>query len=112
MATVSLYAPLHSRTGDAGGTQILSMHAYDPGTYTPPRQAVTAGMARQFQGAVHGRVARDELARLFVRRSLPKQALVIGVDDSAALDTHGWSRSSFLLNIPTEVPDSHQAARS
>lgn len=113
MATVRLRALAHSRAGDKGDSQTLSVIAYDPADYALLRGAVTeAAVARHFAGIVHGAVTRYELPRLFALHFVLERALAGGVNDSLALDTHGKSRSSLLLDMPVEVPHDHPAART
>ena len=110
MATLSLHALAHSRTGDKGDSQTLSVIAYDPADYALLRDTVTeAAVARHFAGVVHGPVTRYELPRLFTLHFVLERALAGGVNDSLALDTHGKSRSSLLLDMLIEVPDYHGA---
>ncbi len=111
MPTVTLHALAHSRTGDKGDSQTLSVIAYDPADYALLSRTVTAAaVARHFAGVVHGPVTRYELPRLFALHFVLEQALAGGVNDSLALDTHGKSRSSLLLSMPIEVPAGHAAA--
>jgi len=112
MATVMLHALAHSRTGDKGDSQTLSVIAYDAADFPLLRAAVTeAAVARHFAAVVRGRVTRYELPRLFALHFVLEHALSGGVNDSLALDTHGKSRSSLLLDMPITVPDDHRAAR-
>lgn len=112
MATVLLHALAHSRTGDKGDSQTLSVIAYDPADFALLRREVTAAaVARHFASVVHGPVTRYELPRLFALHFVLERALAGGVNDSLALDTHGKSRSSLLLALAVEVPDDHPATR-
>lgn len=112
MATVPLHALAHSRTGDKGDSQTLSVIAYDPADFPLLRREVTeASVARHFAGTVHGPVTRYELPRLFALHFVLERALAGGVNDSLALDTHGKSRSSLLLLLEVAVPDDHPALR-
>lgn len=111
MATVLLHALAHSRTGDKGDSQTLSVIAYDPADYALLRGAVTeAAVAQHFAGVVHGEVTRYELPRLSALHFVLERALAGGVNDSLALDTHGKSGSSLLLDMAITVPDDHPAA--
>ena len=112
MAAVKLHALAHSRTGDKGDSQTLSVIVYDTDDYALLRQAVTAeAVAAHFHAVVHGPVTRYELPRLFALHFVLERALAGGVNDSLALDTHGKSRSSLLLDMIIEVPDNHRAVR-
>ena len=108
MATVPLRALAHTRTGDKGDSQTLSVIAYDTQDYALLRDNVTAeAVARHFAAVVHGPVTRYELPRLYALHFVLERALAGGVNDSLALDTHGKSRSSLLLDMAIEVPDQH-----
>lgn len=112
MATVPLHALAHSRTGDKGDSQTLSVIAYDPADFPLLQREVTeAAVARHFAQTVHGPVTRYELPRLYALHFVLERALAGGVNDSLALDTHGKSRSSLLLLMSVLVPDDHPAAR-
>jgi hypothetical protein len=113
MASVLLHALAHSRTGDKGDTQTLSVIAYNEADYPLLCREVTeAAVARHFADVVHGPVTRYELPRLWALHFVLEAALAGGVNDSLALDTHGKSRSSLLLGMNIEVPDDHPAAQS
>lgn len=112
MATVPLHALAHSRTGDKGDSQTLSVIAYDPADFPLLQREVTeAAVARHFAGTVHGPVTRYDLPRLHALHFVLERALAGGVNDSLALDTHGKSRSSLLLLMEVNVPDDHPATR-
>lgn len=112
MAWVLLHALAHSRTGDKGDTQTLSVIAYDQADFALLCREVTeAAVARHFAGVVHGMVTRYELPLLWALHFVLDRALSGGVNDSLALDTHGKSRSSLLLGMPIEVPDDHRYAK-
>lgn len=110
MPEVLLHALAHARTGDKGDSQTLSVIAYDPDDYELLRQAVTTeAVTRHFAAIAHGPVTRYELPRLFALHFVLEQALAGGVNDSLALDTHGKSRSSLLLDMTITVPANHKA---
>jgi hypothetical protein len=110
MAAILLHALAHSRTGDKGDSQTLSVIAYDPADYALLCREVTeAAVARHFAGVVLGSVTRYELPLLSALHFVLEQALAGGVNDSLALDTHGKSRSALLLGMPIEVPDDHRS---
>ena len=112
MAVVRLHALAHSRTGDKGDSQTLSVIAYDQNDFALLQRTVTAeAVAAHFRAVVHGPVTRYELPRLFALHFVLERALAGGVNDSLALDTHGKSRSSLLLDLIIEVPDDHRAAK-
>jgi hypothetical protein len=94
----------HSRTGDKGNTSNISVIAFDPVHYEHLRQHVTAERVREhFAGIVHGEVQRFELPRIAALNFVLQQALGGGVTRSLALDAHGKSLSSALLDL--DIPD-------
>ncbi len=101
--TVRLRALAHARTGDKGDTSNISVIAYDPADYAFLAEHVTAERVRaHFAGVVQGRVMRYELPGLGALNFVMEQALGGGVTRSLALDTHGKSLSSSLLEL--ELP--------
>jgi hypothetical protein len=94
----------HSRAGDKGDTSNLSLIAYDPRDYEHLRRHVTAALVRaHFADLVRGEVARYELPNLGALNFVLSRALGGGVTRSLALDAHGKSFSSALLEL--EIPD-------
>lgn len=105
MPTVPLRDLAHSRTGDKGDSQTMVLVAFDPADYALLERCVTADrVARHFAAVVHGPVTRYELPRLHALHFVMERALAGGVNDSLALDTHGKSRSSLLLDMPIDIP--------
>ena len=101
--TVRLRALAHARTGDKGDTSNISVIAYDPADYAFLAEHVTTERVRaHFAGVVRGRVLRYELPGLGALNFVMEQALGGGVTRSLALDTHGKSLSSSLLEL--ELP--------
>jgi hypothetical protein len=94
----------HSRTGDKGDTSNISVIAYDAADYDRLRQQVTAERVQtHFAGVVHGTVRRYELPRIAALNFVMTHTLGGGVTRSLALDAHGKSLSSALLDL--ELPD-------
>jgi len=94
----------HSRTGDKGNISNVSLIAYDPDDYSVLRDYVTAErVKRLFDGIVHGEVARYELPGISALNFVMTEALGGGVTRSLAIDAHGKSLSSALLNM--DLPD-------
>lgn len=90
----------HSRTGDKGNISNISVIAYDPKNYQLLRQQVTAARVKaHFAGVVQGEVVRYELPNLSALNFVMDQALGGGVTRSLALDAHGKSLSSALLDL-------------
>jgi hypothetical protein len=99
----------HSRTGDKGDTSNLSVIAYDARDYEHLRRHVTAERVRaHFAGVVQGEVTRYELPRIGALNFVLTKTLGGGVTRSLALDAHGKSLSSALLDL--ELPDLPDAA--
>ena len=96
----------HSRAGDKGDTSNLSLIAYDARHYEHLRRHVTAAAVRaHFAGIVVGEVVRHELPELAAFNYLLARALGGGVTRSLALDAHGKSLSSALLELDGPDPD-------
>ena len=90
----------HSRAGDKGDTSNLSLIAFDPRDY--PRllaQATPARVRAHFAGIVDGDVTRYELPQIAAVNFVMTRALGGGVTRSLALDAHGKSLSSLLLDL-------------
>ncbi|WP_223153721.1 hypothetical protein [Bradyrhizobium japonicum] len=94
----------HSRTGDKGNTLNVSVICRDPAHYAHLRAELTAERVRAWLGSVvHGHVMRYELPKLAALNFVLDEALGGGVTRSLALDAHGKSVSSALLDI--EIPE-------
>ena len=94
----------HSRTGDKGDISNISLIAFDAKDY--PRLAAEVTSARvkaHFAGIVAGEVVRYELPSLGALNFVMHRALGGGVTRSLALDAHGKSLSSALLDL--EIDD-------
>lgn len=101
---MKLRAIAHGRTGDKGDTCNISVIAYDRRDYARIRAEVTAERVRAlFDGLVRGEVVRYELPQLGALNFVITRALGGGVTRSLALDAHGKSLSSALMNL--EIPD-------
>ena len=95
----------HSRTGDKGNTSNISVIAYHETHYPVLREQVTAERVKAyFAGVVEGEVVRYELPRIFALNFVMDKALGGGVTRSLALDAHGKSLSSALLDLEIDVP--------
>jgi hypothetical protein len=109
---VPLFYLAHSRTGDKGNSQTVSVIPYDRADYALLAQSVTpAAVKAQFGSLVEGAVHRYDLPNLAAFTFVLEDALQGGVNDSLALDTHGKSRSAVMLALEIEIPDDHPAAR-
>lgn len=95
----------HSRTGDKGNTSNISVIAYDPKHYPLLLAQVTAARVKaHFTGVVQGDVVRYELPRIAALNFVMSQTLGGGVTRSLALDAHGKSLSSALLDLEIDAP--------
>ncbi|MEA2834837.1 MAG: hypothetical protein QOG66_3039 [Methylobacteriaceae bacterium] len=99
----------HSRTGDKGNTSNISVIAYDERNYPLIERFVTAERVKaHFYEIVRGDVLRYELPQLGALNFVLKGALGGGVTRSLALDAHGKSLSSALLDL--DLPDEEKPA--
>lgn len=90
----------HSRTGDKGNISVISVIAYDPAQYDLIREKVTEDRVKDFfQEIVHGKVTRYELPGLAALNFVMEDALGGGVTRSLALDMHGKTLGSALLEM-------------
>ena len=103
---VPLHRLAHGRAGDKGDTSMISVIAFDAADYPLLREQVTAARVAAWFGAlVAGPVERYELPQLGALHFVLHRALGGGVTRSLALDAHGKSRSSLLLELEIEVPE-------
>ena len=94
----------HSRTGDKGNTSNISVIAYDPADYPLLEKHVTADRVKSlFPGIVQGDVIRYELPGIGALNFVMHESLGGGVTRTLALDLHGKSLSSAILEM--EIPD-------
>jgi hypothetical protein len=95
-----LYDIAHCRAGDKGNTSILSVIAYRPEDYPLLVERVTVeAVRRHMMGIVHGDIRRYELPNLGALQFVCSHSLNGGVTTSLALDAHGKSLSSALLEM-------------
>src|ERR1700731_1740893 len=93
----------HSRTGDKGNISNISVIAYDAKDYLLLLAQVTPDRVKaHFAGVVEGEVVRYELPKIFALNFVMDKALGGGVTRSLALDAHGKSLSSALLDLEIE----------
>ena len=94
----------HSRTGDKGNTSNISVIALEQRHYDLILEQVTCERVRMlFAGIVAGDVVRYELPGICALNFVMQQALGGGVTRSLALDAHGKSLSSALLDLDIET---------
>ena len=95
-----LYDLAHCRAGDKGNTSTLSLIAYRADDFPLLAMRVTAdAVARHLSGIVKGEIRRYELPQLGALQFVCEDALGGGVTTSLALDAHGKSLSSALLEM-------------
>jgi hypothetical protein len=94
----------HSRSGDKGNISNISLIAYRQEDYDRLVEYVTAERVKEwFKEIVHGEVKRYELPKLGALNFVMERALGGGVTRSLALDAHGKTLSSALLEM--EIPE-------
>ncbi len=112
MRTIPLREVAHARSGDKGDTSNVGVVAYDPSDYALLLEQVTAERVRALYGElVQGEVTRYELPNIGALNFVLKGALQGGVTTSLALDPHGKTRSSLILDLPIDVPDGYVPPR-
>lgn len=90
----------HSRTGDKGNISNISLIVYQQEDYALVEGKVTADIVKEwFSETVHGDVIRYDLPKLGAFNFVMNDALGGGVTKSLALDMHGKSLSSKLLDL-------------
>lgn len=97
----------HSRTGDKGDISTISVIAYRAKDYATLRAAVDAATVRAFLESTLTRksnaspldVKRYELPRVYALNFVVTGALHGGVTRSLALDRHGKTLGSLLLDL-------------
>lgn len=93
----------HARAGDKGDISNLSLIAYRAEDYARLEKHVTPERVQaHFKGVVHGDVQRFLLPQLGAMNFVMQRALGGGVTRSLALDAHGKSLSSALLDMDIE----------
>jgi len=99
-----LYELAHCRAGDKGNTSTLSVIAYRADDFPLlVRHVTAAAVGRHLHGIVHGEIRRYELPQLRALQFVCEDALSGGVTTSLALDAHGKSLSSALLEMEIDL---------
>ena len=107
----------HSRAGDKGDTSVVSFFVYDPALYDAVRAHLTPENVKAHFGELVEKVERFDVPSLSGFNFVMTGALAGGVTTSLALDPHGKSRSSLLLEMeialpaPGEIPASSEKLR-
>jgi hypothetical protein len=113
VAQIELFYLAHSRTGDKGDSQTMSLIPYRAGDYALIETQVSADAVRKHFGRlVSGTVTRYALPNLGAFNFVLEDTLQGGVNDSLNLDTHGKTRSAVLLSMLIDVPDDHPALKT
>jgi hypothetical protein len=90
----------HSRTGDKGNISNISLVVFNEADYKLIEEKVTPERVKEwFKDIVQGEVKRYELPKLGALNFVMDKALGGGVTRSLALDKHGKSLSSALLEM-------------
>lgn len=90
----------HSRTGDKGNISNISLIVFNEEDYKIIEEKVTAQHVKEwFKDIVHGEVKRYELPKIGALNFVMDKALGGGVTRSLAIDKHGKSLSSALLEM-------------
>ncbi|MCM8711703.1 hypothetical protein M2651_11820 [Clostridium sp. SYSU_GA19001] len=90
----------HSRTGDKGNISIISLIVYNIDNYEKIKNQVTANRVKEwFKEIAFGEVKRYEIPSLGALNFVMENALGGGVTRSLAIDMHGKSLSSVLLDM-------------
>jgi hypothetical protein len=101
---VKLRQLAHCRSGDKGNRLNISVIALDEHDYAWLLEQVTPARVKQhFGDVVRGDVVRYECPSIGALNFVLHDALGGGVTRSLALDAHGKSFSSLLLNL--DLPD-------
>ena len=90
----------HSRTGDKGNISVISVIAYRKENFDLLRERVTVErVASWFEDIAHGDITRYEVPSIGALNFELKAALGGGVTRSLALDMHGKTLASALLEM-------------
>ena len=101
---MKLRAISHSRSGDKGTILNISLIAFDERSYPLLQRHVTAARVKvHFADLVDGDVTRYELPAIGALNFVLRGRIGGGVTRTLALDSHGKSLSSALLEM--EIPD-------
>jgi hypothetical protein len=100
----------HSRAGDKGSLVNLSLIAFDERDYPRLARVVTAGRVRaHFAEIAPGEVRRYELPAIGALNFVLQRRAGDSVTESLALDAHGKSLSSALLDLEIDDDEQHHS---
>jgi hypothetical protein len=95
-----------ARSGDKGNRATLSVIALDAAHYPLLERLLTADRVQaHYGGVVHGVVVRHLLPQLGAVHFVMDQALAGGVTRSLALDAHGKTLASAILDLAIDPAD-------
>ena len=90
----------HSRTGDKGNISVISVIAYQQEDYKLIKEKVTVEKLKDyFKDIVHGKITRYEIESIGALNFVMEDALGGGVSRSLAIDMHGKTLGSALLEM-------------
>ena len=90
----------HSRTGDKGNISIISVIAYKDSDYELIKEKVTVERLKDyFKEIVNCKITRYEIDSISALNFVMEDALGGGVTRSLAIDMHGKSLGSALLEM-------------
>ena len=90
----------HSRTGDKGNISIISVIAYKDSDYELIKEKVTVERLKDyFKEIVNDKITRYEIDSISALNFVMEDALGGGVTRSLAIDMHGKSLGSALLEM-------------
>ena len=90
----------HSRTGDRGNISVISVIAYQQEDYKLIKEKVTVEKLKDyFKDIVHGKITRYEIESIGALNFVMEDALGGGVTRSLAIDMHGKTLGSALLEM-------------
>ena len=90
----------HSRTGDKGNISVISVIAYQQEDYKLIKEKVTVEKLKDyFKDIVHGKITRYEIESIGALNFVMEDALGGGLPRSLAIDMHGKTLGSALLEM-------------
>ena len=90
----------HSRTGDKENISVISVIAYKDEDYELIKEKVTEEKLKDyFKDIVHGKITRYEMPTISALNFVMEDALGGGVTRSLAVDMHGKTLGSALLEM-------------
>ncbi len=97
---MKLFEIAHSRAGDKGNISTLSLIPFDEGNYNLLKEKITVEkVQKHLQHIVKGNIVRYEMDNVSALLFVCQDALETGVTTSMAIDPHGKTLSSVLLDM-------------